>query len=86
MVMMMHGRKDRIRNRFFRWIGICPRDDFIWYTSDAMRVMESFEHYTKVNTGFNNIVASQLGIMFDSDGKIVSKEESSDNVERGVYG
>ena len=82
----MHGRPDRLRNKIYRIFGICPRDDFLWYTSDAMKVMESFEHYTKLNTGFNNMVAKQLGLVFDKDGKPISKVESTESVERGVYG
>ena len=81
-----YGRPDRIRNKIYRIFGICPRDDFLWYTSDAMKVMESFEHYTKLNTGFNNMVARQLGLVFDKEGKIVTKVESTESVERGVYG
>jgi len=81
-----YGRPDRLRNKLFRLIGIAPRDDFSWYTNDAMKVMESFEHYTKLNTGFNNMVAKQLGLVFDKDGKPISKVESTESMERGVYG
>jgi len=83
---LVHGRQDRLRNKLYRFLGICCRDDFLWYTSDAMKVMESFEHYTKVNTGFNNIIAAQLGIVFNKDGKIVPVKSDDDIMDSGTYG
>jgi hypothetical protein len=59
--------KDRLRNKFFRWVGITPRDDFIYFTESVVKVLESFEKFTKASTIFSNAVAEKLGIRFDGE-------------------
>ena len=38
--------KDKLRNKFFRWVGVVPYDDFEWYADEIMNVLEAFERFT----------------------------------------
>jgi len=76
--------KDRLRNKLFRLIGVTPIDDFEYNADDVMRVLESFEKFSKHSALFSGVVAQKLGIKFDGY-KDVSKEEDLKD-EKRMYG
>ena len=67
--------RKRLRNRFFRWLGVVPYDDFQAYIDDSFKVLESFEKFTRSTHGFCNVVAERLGIRFDGE-KVVYDEKT----------
>ena len=77
--------KDRLRNRFFRWIGVTPDDDFIEYNEDVMKVLESFEQFVKASSSFCNIVAGRLGIKYDGKNDIVEEVGKSEETIEEEY-
>jgi len=77
-------RHDRLRNRFFRWIGVTPNDDFEYNADDVMRVLEAFEKFSKHSAMFSSVVAQKLDIKFDGYKDISKKVNMED--EQGMYG
>ena len=63
----MKLERDRLRNKFFRWIGITPYDDYQEFNDSLMKVLNSFERFTKASSIFSNAVAEKLGIRFDGE-------------------
>ena len=63
-----------MKNRFFRWIGVMPYDDFDYYADDVMNVLEAFERFTMVTRSFNEMVANKLGIV-GKDGDFKEKDD-----------
>lgn len=77
-------RPDRLRNRFFRWVGVHPIDDFDYFSDDIMKVLESFEKFSKHSALFSGVVAEKLDIKFDGYKDVSKKEDTKD--EQGMYG
>ena len=77
-------KQDRLRNKFFRWIGVTPDDDFDYFADDVMRVLEAFEKFSKHSAMFSSVVAQKLDIKFDGYKDISKKVNMED--EQGMYG
>ena len=77
-------KQDRLRNKFFRWIGVTPDDDFDYFADDVMRVLEAFERFSKHSAMFSSVVAQKLDIKFDGYKDISKKVNMED--EQGMYG
>jgi len=82
MRMRMEKRKDRIRNRFFRWVGLLPIDDFDWYADDVMKALETFETFTQRTALFASIVAKKLDIKNVGD-EMDKMKEKTDSEQMG---
>jgi len=77
--------RDRLRNKFFRWMGVTPRDDFVFYTDNVVKVLESFERFSKASSLFSNVVAEKLGIRFDGEKVVEDLEIKSEEDVRKEY-
>lgn len=77
-------RQDRLRNKFFRLLGVTPIDDFEYNTDGVMGVLESLEKFSKHSALFSGVVAKKLNIKFDGY-KDISKEANMED-EQGMYG
>lgn len=73
---------DSFRNRFIRWFGGVPIDDFNKFTDDMFKVLGSFEQFSKSTSVFCSIVSDRLGFRFENGAIIDDKVKTSEDVER----
>ena len=91
MMMKLTNGRSRLRNRFFRWLGLLPTDDFVEYADDVFEVLDAIEKFTKRSTMVTNEICKEIGVVF-LNGQMykigaIPKEElekaTSDSISRG---
>lgn len=70
-------KNDRLRNKFFRWIGVCPIDDFDLFISDLFPLLDSFEKFSRETATWSKVVNNRL---------LIDAENNEDNKEKGMFG
>ena len=73
--------RDRLRNKFFRFIGVTPHDDFLGAMDDIMKVLSAFDKFTVATNKFCNIAAERMGIVFDGEKIVEDNSKSEKDIE-----
>jgi len=75
--------RDRLRNKLFRFLGLCPDDDFmkiyddiVFFADNVSKLNVEFKQYGKAQDLFNRLVAERLHL---------EKQLVDDTEDRGVY-